>query len=250
MMINNTPILKIYKKRNSSSELTSQMLYGEKFEVIKKYKKWLKIKTSYDGYVGFVNNKKYLPNKVNTHKIVKLKSNVYSKKNKKFKITNIKLPFNSRLKVLSKNKNFLEFSQNKWVDKKDVKEINHKEKKFNKIFKIFLNTRYLWGGKSYRGIDCSALIQSFYYYNNKYCPRDSYDQINFFKKILNARFNKAGLLIFWKGHVACILTKKKLIHAYGPRKKVLTMNTHNTIEEIKKKSNLRVKGIRNLYAIG
>jgi len=247
-MINDCPILNIYKKKDTSSELTSQMLYGERFKILKKYKNWLKIKTSYDGYVGFIKNKKYLENIINTHKIIKLKSNVYLKKNKKLKLSTLSLPFNSRIKFLKENKKFIKFSKNKWINKSDLKEINHIEKKFDKIYKIFLNTKYLWGGKSFKGIDCSALIQSFYYYNNEYCPRDTVDQIKFFKK-KSKNLSEAGSLIFWKGHVACIFSKKKLIHAYGPRKKVLTMNINETIKEIKEKSHLTIKGIKKLYAV-
>lgn len=248
MMINDCSILNIYNKKDTSSELISQMLYGEKFKILKKYNNWLKVETSYDGYVGFIKNKKYSKDIINTHKIIKLKSNVYLKKNKKFKRSTLLLPFNSRIRILKENKKFIKFSKNKWINKKDVRDINHVEKKFYRIYKIFLNTKYLWGGKSFRGVDCSALIQSFYYYNNTYCPRDTVDQIKFFKK-KNKKLDKVGLLIFWKGHVACIISKKKLIHAYGPKKKVLTMNINKTIKEIEEKSQLRIKGIKKLYAV-
>ena len=44
------------------------------------------------------------------------------------------------------------------VKKKDIKKINHDEKDFVKYLNYFLGTKYLWGGKSCDGIDCSALI--------------------------------------------------------------------------------------------
>jgi len=146
-MINDCSILNIYKKKDTSSELISQMLYGEKFKILKKYNNWLKVETSYDGYVGFIKNKKYSKDIINTHKIIKLKSNVYLKKNKKFKRSTLLLPFNSRIRILKENKKFIKFSKNKWINKKDVRDINHVEKKFYRIYKIFLNTKYLWGGK-------------------------------------------------------------------------------------------------------
>ena len=49
--------------------------------------------------------------------------------------------------------------------KKDTKNIKHQEKNFSKVIKLFLNSKYLWGGKTAEGIDCSALIQIFFYYN-------------------------------------------------------------------------------------
>ena len=51
---------------------------------------------------------------------------------------------------------------------------------------------------------------------------------------------KKGDIIFWKGHVAICLNSKNLIHAYGPRKKVLIMPINQTIKLIKKTANLKV----------
>ena len=54
---------------------------------------------------------------------------------------------------------------------------------------------------------------------------------------------RKGDLIFWKGHVAVCLNSKNLIHAYGPKKKVVIMSIKKTIELIKKTANLKVKKI-------
>ena len=53
-------------------------------------------------------------------------------------------------------------------------------------------------------------------------------------------------LIFWKGHVALVISKKDLIHAYGPLKKVVRMPIKSTINRIYKSANLKVKGIRRI----
>ncbi len=68
------------------------------------------------------------------------------------------------------------------------------------------------------------------------CPRDSKDQIKFFKKKINLKKIKKGDLLFWKGHVAIALNKKKLIHAFGPMKKVVIMPIAKTVTDLKKKS--------------
>ena len=91
------------------------------------------------------------------------------------------MPFNSRISLNNTKNNFVEFQKNKWVKKKDLKPINHKEVNFVKILNYLRNCRYIWGGKSFKGIDCSALIQLFYLYNNKFFPRDTKDQILFKK---------------------------------------------------------------------
>ena len=147
--------------------------------------------------------------------------------------------------AIDENKNFIKIEKNKWIKKKDTKNINHFEKNYLKIIKLFLNCKYLWGGKTSRGIDCSALIQIYFYYNRIFFPRDSKDQIKYCKKKRNNKFDK-GDIIFWKGHVGICLNKSKFIHAYGPRKKVLIMPTNRTIELIEKTASLKVKKVSNI----
>ena len=135
------------------------------------------------------------------------------------------------------------FDNNKWLKAKDVKQINQKDINILRMLKLFLNCKYKWGGKSYNGIDCSALIQLFYKFNNKFFPRDTVDQIKIKKGLKKVRKFKNGDIIYWKGHVAICINTKQLIHAYGPRKKVLIMDIHKTIRLIKKTANLEVKKI-------
>ena len=48
----NTPVNNIYTKPNIRSEVSTQILYGEKFKILNKKKGWLKIKTYFDNYIG------------------------------------------------------------------------------------------------------------------------------------------------------------------------------------------------------
>ena len=155
------------------------------------------------------------------------------------------LYFGSGVSVLNKSKNFIEFKKNKWIKKSDTKPISHQEKNFTKIFKLFLNTKYLWGGKTGNGIDCSALIQIYFYYNRIFFPRDTKDQIKYCKKKITRKLY-SGDIIFWKGHVGICLNNSQFIHAYGPRKKVVIMPTKFTIYQISKTANLRIKKISNI----
>tara|TARA_B100000427_G_scaffold43640_1_gene32118 strand:+ start:472 stop:1203 length:732 start_codon:yes stop_codon:yes gene_type:complete len=234
-----TSIIKnIYKKPSKKSEITSQILYGEKIRILKIKNRWLRIRTFNDNYSGYIKNEKLKKGLKIIFKTNKSKTRIFSQNKKK----NF-LPFNSRLPVINIKKKFIEFERGKWVKRKDIKLINHKEKNFVRILKSFINCKYTWGGKSYKGIDCSALIQLYYLYNNKFFPRDTKDQISFKKgKKKLIKFSK-GDIIYWKGHVAICLSRNKLIHAYGPRKKVLIMNIKKTIELINKTAKLKVKKI-------
>jgi gamma-D-glutamyl-L-lysine dipeptidyl-peptidase len=233
----------IYKKSSKHSEVISQILYGEKFKILSKNKDWIKIKSSFDNYVGFIKNEKYTNKHNPSHKVYSLKATIFNKQNKKTKKF---LPFGSKISVIKENKKFLEFENNKWLKKNNLKKVNHKEKDFVKIFKLFLKTKYVWGGKTHRGIDCSALLQIYYYYNNSFYPRDTKDQIKYSKKNTKQKIFKRGDVIFWKGHVAICINSKELIHAYGPKKKVLAMPITKVIDRIKKTANLNVKKISSI----
>ena len=234
------PLSNIHKKPNAFSEVTSQILYGEKFKIISKNKSWIKIKTLFDNYTGYIKNKYYTKDHQPTHKIFTLKANIYNKQKNKTKNF---LPFASRISIINENKKFIEFEKNKWIKKNNIKKINHIEKDYLKVLKMFLKIKYLWGGKTYRGIDCSAILQLFFYYNNKFYPRDTKDQIKYSAKKNKSKVFKKGDIIFWKGHVAVCINAQKLIHAYGPEKKVLIMNIKETINRIERTAKLTVKKI-------
>ena len=234
---NNFPILNVYKKPSSKSEVVTQMVYGDNFSTSKEGKKWLKIKIKEDSYKGYVLNKKFSNFLKPTHKVHTLRAKVYKFSNKRKKINAIS--FGSKIKVVDYKNNFFKFSKG-WVSKKDVKPISFKEKNPFKKIKIFKNIKYKWGGKSFKGIDCSALIQVFLNFNNKFCPRDAKDQIKFFKKNVQLSKIKKNDIIFWRGHVALALSNKKLIHAYGPMKKTVIMGINQTIKRIERTANLKV----------
>ena len=232
--------LDIHKKASNNSEVASQILYGEQFKILSKNRDWIKIKSTFDNYIGFIKSKNYTNKHLSKYKVYSLKAKIFNNSNKETKKF---LPFGSRISVISKTQKFIEFEKNKWLRKKDIKDIKHKEKNFIKIFKLFLKTKYVWGGKTFKGIDCSALLQLFYYYNKSFYPRDTKDQIKYSKKNTKRKIFKKGDVIFWKGHVAVCINSKELIHAYGPEKKVLIMPIRRTINRIKKTANLTVKKI-------
>ncbi len=221
----------IYKNPSKRSEVTSQIIYGEKFKILAKNKKWIKIKTLFDNYNGFIKNSKYTEKFSPNYKVSSLKAKIFKKPGIG---TNIWLPFASKLSVFEQNKNYVKIEKNKWIKKADIKKINHKENNFTKIFKKFLDVKYVWGGKTFKGIDCSALLQIFYFYNNSFYPRDTKDQIKYTKRNSKKRLFKKGDIIFWKGHVAMCLNSKQLIHAYGPERKVIIMTIIETINRIEK----------------
>ena len=240
---NTYPIINLHKKASAKSEIVTQMIYGEGFHVLKKTNKWLKIRIKEDNYIGFIHKKNYKTYIKPTHKINKLKAKIYKSPNKLKKI-NI-MTYGSKIRAIDKQSKFLKFEKG-WINQNETKPISYKEKDPFKQIHIFKNIKYKWGGKSFKGIDCSALIQVFLNFNNKYCPRDAKDQVKYFKKNISLKNIKKNDLIYWKGHVALALSKKKLIHAYGPMKKTVIMNINHAIKKIEKTAKLKVLKIKRI----
>ena len=243
-MRSNSSVINVYKKNNIKSEVVTQLLYGDTFKKIKKKGPWIKIKNDLDHYKGFIKNKKFPSNQKDTHKICKFYANLYFKPNLKSKMKK-KISFGSKVKIIEKKDNFYKFD-NLWIKKKNLKKINYKTKDIFKNINKFVNTKYKWGSKNFAGVDCSGLIQLFFNFNNKFCPRDAKDQIRYFKKKIELENIRKNDLIFWKGHVAVVISKNSLIHAYGPFKKTVKMPINKTIDRIYKTANLKVMGIRRI----
>ncbi|GCE06164.1 C40 family peptidase [Dictyobacter aurantiacus] len=85
--------------------------------------------------------------------------------------------------------------------------------------KAFLGVPYLWGGTSYRGIDCSGLVQLCYRMGGNIIPRDADQQYDFLKQSVDRQQMRAGDLIFFGSksitHVGMALNSHEFIHAEG-----------------------------------
>jgi cell wall-associated NlpC family hydrolase len=243
LYLNIYPVINLYKKASTKSKIVTQMIYGESFKIIDKSSKWLKIKIKEDKYIGYIKKRKFSIYRKPTHKVSALFANIYRSPNYRNKITSF--PYASKIKIDKMGSNFCKF-QNNWIETKNIKSVKYRNKNIFKDINIFKGIKYIWGGKTFKGIDCSALIQVFFSFNNQPCPRDSGQQVRFFKKNVELKNIKKNDIIYWKGHVALALSSKKLIHAYGPRKKTLIMDISKTIKLIKKTANLEVVSVKRI----
>ena len=243
LFTNTYPIINLYKKRSLNSEVVTQMIYGDSFKIINKKNRWFRIKILEDNYKGFIKEKKFFKFIKPSHKVFNLCSVIYKYPSKRQKIS--KLSFGSKVKITQIKDRFGKI-YNGWISLNDLKPIKYKERDIFKRINIFANTKYKWGGKTFRGIDCSALVQVFFNFNNRFLPRDTGDQIKYLKKNISIKKIKKNDILFWKGHVAIAKSKKNLIHAYGPRKKVIFGDTIKTINLIKKTANLRLLKIKRI----
>ena len=88
--------INIYEQPSINSKISSQIIYGEKFKVLRKIKSFLKIRTSYDRYIGYIKNKNFIKKFKPTHKVKTLNTRIYKSNNF--------LPFSSEIEIIKKKK--------------------------------------------------------------------------------------------------------------------------------------------------
>lgn len=179
------------------AEMVNQVIYGETFDILIHEEKWSKIKLHHDNYEGWIDNKqwKIFVGKKQSLKNLHFISSYFSKKNM------LLLPAGSII-------DFIETGNSKTV---------------LQTAKLFLNTPYLWGGRTCMGIDCSGFTQIVFRIHHIFLLRDAYQQASQGKKI-NLKNIAPNDLVFFQNkdgkiiHVGIAIKEKntlKIIHASG-----------------------------------
>lgn len=96
----------------------------------------------------------------------------------------------------------------------------------------FLETPYLWGGRSGFGIDCSGLVQLAMQMAGGNAPRDSDMQAGGLGGVIDREELTRGDLVFWKGHVALMEDETTLVHANGHTMTVAREGLEDAIRRI------------------
>jgi cell wall-associated NlpC family hydrolase len=200
---------------DTASETVSELLFGESLELVLRSNDWAQIISGFDNYVGWVPITAIADiQDASTHIVSTPLTHLYERPDLKSRPL-IQLSMGSELSidVTTAENRFLKTSTG-WVFNEHLSLITDAAPDPVAIAERLIGTPYLWGGRSYTGLDCSALIQI----PLKICchrvPRDSSMQFKALGRAL-AEDEKPqyGDIAFFPGHVGWMMDGEHVLHA-------------------------------------
>lgn len=203
---------------SDSSEMVSQVLFGEHFKILEHDQQYIKIKLHFDQYEGWIDSKQMTSIseqefEILSNEVTELSTdliNLVANQNNSYtsillgstmniiKIFEPKLTFEGAIISGTRNKN-------------SIIETAH----------LYLNAPYLWGGKTPFGIDCSGFTQMVYKLCGHALLRDASQQSMQGESLSFIEESEPGDLAFFDNdqgniiHVGIILKDNYIIHASG-----------------------------------
>lgn len=195
----------IRAENSDKAEIVTQMLFGESADILEVNKNWTKIKMHYDGYEGWMDTKQIKA--VSEAELSQRKTTLITED-----FSSVMMKDGKTLLSMGSEVEFPAVSSRRSHDLRESIALTAKE---------FINIPYLWGGKSFFGVDCSGFTQLVFKVNNVKLPRDAYQQAEVGEDLTFVEEAKPGDLAFFENsegriiHVGIMLENQKIIHASG-----------------------------------
>ncbi len=210
------PLADLRKDPSDQAELGSQVLYGETVEVYDFAGGWAWAQLQEDGYVGYL-HADYVQDGAlaPTHRVWAVSTPLFPEPDLKSPTERF-LYFWSQVEVVAERERYAEIAGGGWLWKGHLQPLEHREPDYVKTALRFLEAPYLWGGKTGRGLDCSALQQLALSAAGFDSVRDS--DLQWAEGDLGPSLppdapRQRGDLLFWQGHCAIALDEQLIVNA-------------------------------------
>jgi len=218
-------VVPVRAETSDKAEQVTQLLFGDHYEAVDQDadRKWLKVKTNFDQYTGWIDVKQHHPiskeyfeylNHAEFKITTDVTSSILYNKSRQIILMGSMIPISSS-ELFKMEEQFAFIGEAKNLGQK-------REFEFVRNTAIkYLNSPYLWGGKSTFGVDCSGFTQMVFKICGYRLLRDSEQQAAQGKPVNALHEAKAGDLAFFRNkdgkinHVGILLEQDKIIHSSG-----------------------------------
>lgn len=209
-------IVDLRRDPRPDSSVDTQVLFGEGVQVYDEEEGWVWVQLHNDQYVGWIAaNTLWSKLSRPTHRVCVPRTFIYPGPSIKLPPLQA-LPLGAEIEIVEARGDFLMTTNSCFIYGAHLAPIGGNNPDFVAVAEKFLNAPYLWGGKSWMGIDCSGLVQVSLLMSGYKAPRDSdMQEMQLGKPIDNHTALQRGDLIFWKGHVGIMRDEVTLLHANG-----------------------------------
>jgi hypothetical protein len=220
----NLSIVPVRSEASDKSEMVTQLLFGEVVEILDKQDNWRKIKIVYDDYNGWVDKKQLAEISDVEIQNIKKDTTVLSADLVQLAVWNknqiCPIVFGSSLPLFKDHK--FHIGEIEYAFDGNTNEVNKSDK--SRIIEnayMYLNSPYLWGGRSPFGIDCSGFTQMVFKHCGIKLNRDAAQQAEQGQTINLLEESLPGDLAFFENsekkitHVGIIIDAGLIIHASG-----------------------------------
>ncbi|MGJ7039950.1 cell wall-associated NlpC family hydrolase [Shinella sp. BE166] len=231
------PVAALRPRPDLAAGIDTQLLFGEDVRVLDRADGWAWVKSDFDGYVGYLPEAALVEDEqAATHIVAVPRSFAYSGPDLKTPAA-FALSIGSRLTVVGESETrgtrYLTLAGGQSVVAGHCLAVGETAgDDYVSIAARFLETPYLWGGRSGFGLDCSALVQLAMMMTGRTAPRDSDMQAAGLGTPIERADLTRGDLVFWKGHVAIMEDDKTILHANGHTMTVAREGLDAAIERI------------------
>lgn len=205
----------VRQEPSDKAEQVTQFLFHESIAVLEKQERWSLVRADVDGYEGWIDNKQYQSSETPAGEqlFVHTRSSCLASPS-----SMLWVPHGTALVVDSKG-----YTLNGYrVSDSDLgPALPIDGSQLIETARLYLNTPYLWGGRSIWGIDCSGFVQQVFRVSGVALPRDASQQATQGENIDLIAATQAGDLAFFDNdegritHVGLLLDPQHIIHASG-----------------------------------
>jgi len=193
----------------------SEVLFGEGFTVYDRAQGWAWGQAASDLYVGYVREEALAAPFATQAKVSALQAPLFPAADLKTPVRDL-LPMNAAVPVLERSGDYVRIGENGYLHQRHLMPA---DKDFVAVAERFLGVPYVWGGRTFAGLDCSGLIQTALEAAGVEIPRDSDQQEAALTTSVPFASDLSGLergdILFWTDHVGVMLDGKRLLHANG-----------------------------------